>query len=447
MLLPALYVWLLEPPVSRRGRLWATSRVTFTFAVWFLGGALLLEGFLRLRPDFVAGPVRVFLPAFGDYLTQGRARARFPDPVLGYRLDPDFQYFQPTTACDGDLYHLGHAFPTDWELENLDRTPSPELVLDARGFRGLSGRGDRRLLFLGDSFVDNWRYPLADNWCNRVGAALARQVVVMGVGGYGVPQEAIALHQHFSAYRPHGVLHCIFTGNDIYDAQVFTAWRASGLPLWQWEIRDSRPLERSPTLAYAAALFSPFWQRRHEERAARWKTDNLQPFRGVIGGASMTLAFHPIYLRNVAASSAEIMAQPGWPPTVAGLVACRRLCEKHGARYGLVILPSKADVYLPHILDQVDGLALLRAAEAPPYTPGHAHRFKEAVKSHRNGTAAAVAAWAKEAGVPVYDLSPAFFAAADEGKQTYLSFDTHWNDAGHRLAAETLASLLAADGW
>ena len=412
-----------------------------------LGGALLLEGFLRLRPDLVAGPVRVYLPGFGDYLTHGRARARYPDPLLGYRLDPDFQYHQPTSARDGDLWHLGHAFPNAWEVEHLDQTPSPELVLDGEGFRGVAGEGDRRLLFLGDSFVDNWRYPIPDIWCTRVGAALGRQVVIMGVGGYGVPQEALILAQHLAAYHPQGVLHCIFEGNDVYDAEVYQAWRASGLPLWQWEIRDSRPLERSPVLAYAAALCAPLLTPPHHDEAARLAADNLQPFRGVINGTSMSLAFHPIYMRFASYSPEEIARQPGWPATLAGLAACKQLCERAGVRYGLVILPSKADVYLPAVAAQVDGVALLRAANCPPYTSEHAAAFQQGVAQYRNGAAAAVVAWASNAGVPVYDLRAAFFQAADSGRQTYFSFDTHWNQPGHRLAADTLAPLLAADGW
>jgi hypothetical protein len=39
------------------------------------------------------------------------------------------------------------------------------------------------------------------------------------------------------------------------------------------------------------------------------------------------------------------------------------------------------------------------------------------------------------AGVPVVNLLPAFRSATNQGKQLYWRDDTHWNDAGIRLAA------------
>lgn len=51
---------------------------------------------------------------------------------------------------------------------------------------------------------------------------------------------------------------------------------------------------------------------------------------------------------------------------------------------------------------------------------------------------AAIEAGLKEAGVPVVNLMPVFLDATAKGQRLYWRDDTHWNDAGIRLAAEEL---------
>lgn len=51
---------------------------------------------------------------------------------------------------------------------------------------------------------------------------------------------------------------------------------------------------------------------------------------------------------------------------------------------------------------------------------------------------AAIAKGLQDAGVPVVNLMPAFQAATAQGQRLYWRDDTHWNDAGIRLAAEEL---------
>jgi len=50
----------------------------------------------------------------------------------------------------------------------------------------------------------------------------------------------------------------------------------------------------------------------------------------------------------------------------------------------------------------------------------------------------AIAAGLSEAGVPVVNLMPVFREATETGQRLYWRDDTHWNDAGIRLAAEEL---------
>ena len=51
---------------------------------------------------------------------------------------------------------------------------------------------------------------------------------------------------------------------------------------------------------------------------------------------------------------------------------------------------------------------------------------------------AAIAQGLDAAGVPVVNLMPVFQEATARGERLYWRDDTHWNDAGIRLAAEEL---------
>ena len=48
----------------------------------------------------------------------------------------------------------------------------------------------------------------------------------------------------------------------------------------------------------------------------------------------------------------------------------------------------------------------------------------------------------REDGIPVVDLLPVFRSAVLRGTPVYLEQTTHWNPAGQRLAAETVARFL-----
>lgn len=52
--------------------------------------------------------------------------------------------------------------------------------------------------------------------------------------------------------------------------------------------------------------------------------------------------------------------------------------------------------------------------------------------------AAALAAWAESASIPMLDPTPALRAAERKGERTYFENDGHWTPAGHRVVAEVL---------
>lgn len=89
--------------------------------------------------------------------------------------------------------------------------------------------------------------------------------------------------------------------------------------------------------------------------------------------------------------------------------------EKIGMRLVVLLVPEKEQVFA-RALPEADRRAL---AQGPALF-------------------AAIEAGLKDAGVPVVNLMPVFQDATAKGQRLYWRDDTHWNDAGIRLAAEEL---------
>jgi hypothetical protein len=122
----------------------------------------------------------------------------------------------------------------------------------------------------------------------------------------------------------------------------------------------------------------------------------------------------------------------------------QELSEAAGANFLLVYVPSKSHVYLPYLKDP--GIAANVFSDVPVIelddTGFLQFRDKtaspELVSQNMNDQANLLADYAAENKILYLDLTPTFQEEADTGAELYYSFDTHWNQNGHDLAAETI---------
>jgi hypothetical protein len=100
------------------------------------------------------------------------------------------------------------------------------------------------------------------------------------------------------------------------------------------------------------------------------------------------------------------------------------------------------------LLDLFASEAAERGARfAVALVPSTAHVYMQAIPALEARRFEAIRAWGGERSVPILDLVPSFRAAfAATGRMYHYPADKHWNEEGHRLAAETLAGLLAKSG-
>jgi hypothetical protein len=123
--------------------------------------------------------------------------------------------------------------------------------------------GTRRIVFLGDSFLEAYQVEIADNFCSRVGRRLNErraggdppaETVNLGVHGYGLGSYYLFVRDRLAAWNPDMLVLVIFLGNDLRDN--FGPFASSAVP--RFRLADGR-LAYEPAPPYTAKT----WVRDH----------------------------------------------------------------------------------------------------------------------------------------------------------------------------------------
>jgi hypothetical protein len=117
--------------------------------------------------------------------------------------------------------------------------------------------------------------------------------------------------------------------------------------------------------------------------------------------------------------------RPDWDGFRRALVSLVDDVERDGARVVLALAPSRLQIYGAELLATA-ARENVPLADVDPDLPNRE-----------------VAAFAKERGLPVIDLTPALREASSSGGPLYRPNDTHWNLRGNTIAAAALSRGLA----
>jgi hypothetical protein len=113
-----------------------------------------------------------------------------------------------------------------------------------------------------------------------------------------------------------------------------------------------------------------------------------------------------------------------WELMRTALLDMNRTAAASGARFAVILIPSKEEVYWDVVRQDLSAGA-----------PADVDRPLGMVEG-----------FCREQQIPVCDLRPVFQSQAKEYRQLYLRVSGHWNDAGNDLAATTIARCLASQG-
>ncbi len=331
------------------------------------------------------------------------------DSVLGSRLIPNQKgWFVP---------HTKEYFT--WIEVNSHGWPDVEHAFE-------KPEGTYRILFLGDSFVENTQVPLEKRFFRQVEARLrdssARQVEVIatGQGNTGTAQQLVSLTNFGLKYKPDLVIQMFLTANDVRN--------------------NSQTLQNDPYQPYYKVdeqdQLMPLPPKMHKERRLSGAKEFLKQFRVVellltirqkLMEREKTTAFgYPIEYHVYDQEYSEEYDN-AWEITKKLILETKKQVEEAGAKYILVTLSNN---------EQVHSDVWSEALETYPQMKNVQFNLEKPDKI--------LADFCLEQSITCFQMLPLYkeYVASHQNERTHNRYEGHWNQAGTDLAAAFLGEVI-----
>jgi lysophospholipase L1-like esterase len=342
---------------------------------------------------------------------------------------------------------------------------------DDEGFRNARVRPRIDVAALGDSFTDAMTLRIEDAWPTQLERQTGLAVQNYGTAGFGPQQELLALKEYAARHRPRVVVLAYFAGNDLFDAEAFDDFVQSNGAVRRadqgWQIKDV--VSRADTWFLVSALrATATWVSKLEraearaDAAATGASDQVGApagapgpdaastpgiafdrgmFAGTVNGRRLRWAFMPPYLNTLTFSERDLAARRGWTLTQQAIAGMQEVSRGIGATMVVMFLPFKSQVYLPWLAQVQPGPALPRElAFYLPDNPG----IPDVTQMLRNRLAQnrLLQRFCSGRGIPFLDTTDALTAAFASGENVYFPDESHLNERGHTVVAQTLETYL-----
>jgi lysophospholipase L1-like esterase len=288
-----------------------------------------------------------------------------------------------------------------------------ELRIDEHGLRGATGaKQGTRWLAVGDSFTFSAQVPEEATFQALLGRQKGIEVLNGGVDGYGTWQSRRRYELLERELDLDGVLLLYFTGNDLVDDE-------------QWPMRqqiarnmpEGEPLQKLQTGGLAG------WLKKRSYLYGRLEV--WRAARALASGSSHNRMMWEQELALFHSSGAERLDQlaRGSRRQLRDLAS---LARQRRDKLMVAVAPPAFAVDTEKLAPTF-GLVGLDPAGADRLAPEEA--IVEVLRAEQIATC---------------NLGPALREAQASGVETYLDYDGHWTEDGHRVVAEALA---ACEGW
>ena len=317
-----------------------------------------------------------------------------------------------------------------------------------------------KLLILADSFGEALQIPLEKTFFKGVqrrlnNAGVETQSINAGVGNWGTDQEATFYRLEGRKYHPDLTLLFFFTRNDANNNyKPLEAARNGGSIQKSFYHLDEAgklhyPQAFDPETAYSAEYPKPAtlppapwlktadWLWLHSA-LYRWLLPYLRDIppivkslgpSGILGGEGRIRAVHPSTPVPFYVYQTPMPAEwrNAWALTEAIIADLKAQVEADGGKFALVIIPAKEQVY-PKTWE--------RTVQANP--------SMQALNWNLELPNQQLARIAGRQDIPILDLLPVFQQALQQPNAApfYFKHDGHWNENGHRLAAQAVFEFL-----
>ncbi len=284
--------------------------------------------------------------------------------------------------------------------------------------------GERRILFLGDSFLYAaylWQKETLPKQCEAalVSSGTRVRATALCLPGWSTKHEEKAFVLQGADIHPDLVVLCFFVGNDVTENLPNDNIALEG----KHEIRVHEKKKRIHMRVLECSKLFRLW----ESTALYDKIAHTPDDPGAPPGLKVDAYWKIEHLRleqwhREAWKDSPVMAE-AWSSTRASFDKIVATVRGAGAKLAVIIIPDEVQV------DAVKRATLCSRYELDEkeYDLEQPQRF--------------VKEMCDRAGVPCVDVLPAFRAEGAQGG-LYIDRDTHWNAKGHALAASLLAPIL-----
>jgi lysophospholipase L1-like esterase len=358
----------------------------------------------------------------------------------------------------GDIVRMGYIPPevSDGTLHRF------RFQTDEEGFRNLRTRAQIDVAALGDSFTDAMTLDAHDAWTSVLERRTGLAVQNYGTAGFGPQQELRVLTDYVVRHRPRLVVLAYFAGNDLFDAEAFDDFDRSNGAVQRtvpgWQIKDV--VSRADTWFVVSALRAAGTWASHHQRAEATPIDEAPPTRVVAAGSTprfdrgmfttlvhgtpLRWAFMPPYLNTLRFSAEMLAARRGWTLTTRAIGEMQRVTGEIGAGFVVMFLPFKSQIYLPLLESSMPAAELSRALRfyLRDDLAGSAAPDVASMMRNRLAQNTLMRRFCDEAGIAFLDTTGALEERVRAGENVYFPDESHLNEAGHRVVADTLAKYL-----
>ncbi|MCU0668539.1 MAG: hypothetical protein MUF70_04210 [Myxococcota bacterium] len=313
-----------------------------------------------------------------------------------------------------------------------DGQPSRQIVLstDDRGLRNPPRAGRYDVVVTGDSFTEGSMVSDDETWWRRLSERTGLRVYNTAVSG-------LSLREYLNNWAAFGLdagaatlVVLVYEGND---------WKPLAKP---------RAAAQEPHSGDASAL-----RARAQQALIQWLAPigagwpppahvglDWMPPR-VAGHA---YAFEPKHLMRLDWDPAAFRAAPEWTSNEAVLAELAAVTRARGVRLVVAYAPVKPHVILPLLGPEVSDEALRAFAafrdHARPLPP--VDGFRQHLLERLDVQESTLRDWCAAREIAFVSTTEVLRAAVARGVPAYFTYDPHWTEAGHAVAAERIATAL-----
>ena len=350
-------------------------------------------------------------------------------PVRGVPLP---LHIEAHTEPPSDLSDMGMvALGVDADVKRFSGGYLPR---DAMGFGNPRTLDRAEVLLVGDSFTLAMGLTTPPGLQMLFSQSTGLSTYNLGLAGIGPVREAWLLEHHGLRLDPGVVIWFFFGGNDHRDVVQPLAHEYHGRRTYGDVFgADATPRWILPTLV------GTLLESGGDRIPSPLPGFSLRPT------PETRLWFLPEHLRQLTVSEAQLEADLGWQAAQEAISGAAHRTRETGARFLLVFLPTKAQVYLPFVDWTEAELHDMATFDSPLDFDLGAEELALLALEHRADLEACVARFAAREGIAFLSATPGLEALAREGELGYFTCDTHWQDAGQRTLLDPLVEWVLSE--